>query len=214
MNASDPPPLATEAATLLLREYCEHREQFRIFEDFDAAMAAMQASVDKNLDQTVEPLKSVAQRLFKVSRDAFFLIEVCEWKITYIAKALLHTIETRNHLSLANNTRALIEHMAALVFILESLGKLRNSSKDREAKKQSTKPLRKRSPPFGGRITAQVRRVKIKKRALRILKVSAWPLSKSMSQIFEMCIVSFANTCTPIMAVIFWFLPASLARAD
>jgi len=128
---------------LLLREYCEHREHFRVFEDFDAAMAAMQASIDKNLDQTAEPLKSVAQRLFKISRDAFFLIEVCEWKITYIAKALLHTIETRNHLSLANNTRALIEHVAALVFILDSLGKLRNSLQGQGSEKKINEAIEK-----------------------------------------------------------------------
>jgi hypothetical protein len=37
-----PPPTAPEAAAFLLREYCEHREHFRMFEDFDVAVAAMQ----------------------------------------------------------------------------------------------------------------------------------------------------------------------------
>jgi hypothetical protein len=129
-------PGAPEAAMLLLREYCEHREHFRMFDDFEAAMTTMQASVDKNLDRTREPLKTVSQRLFKISRNAFFLIQVCEWKITYIAQALLHAIETRNHLSLANNTRALIEHVAALVFVLDSLGKLRNSLKGQGSEKK------------------------------------------------------------------------------
>jgi hypothetical protein len=99
-----PPEAAPEAATLLLREYCEHREHFRVFDDFDNAMARMQSSVDKSLEQSREPLKTVAERLFKLSRDGFFLVQVCEWKITYITDALLHAIETRNHLSLANNT--------------------------------------------------------------------------------------------------------------
>lgn len=129
MNENAPAPAAPEAATLLLREYCEHREHFRIFDDFDIAMAGMQATVDTNLDQTSEPLKTVAQRLFKISRDAFFLIQVCEWKITYIAQALLHAIEARNQLSLGINTRALIEHVAALVFISEALETLTNSLK-------------------------------------------------------------------------------------
>lgn len=127
---------APEAATLLLGEYCEHRENFHMFEDFEAAMAAMQTSVDRNLDRTKEPLKAVAQRLFKISRDAFFLTQVCEWKITYIAQALLHAIETRNHLSLANNTRALVEHVAALVFVLDSLGRLRNSLQGQGSEKK------------------------------------------------------------------------------
>jgi len=118
---------APEAATHLLREYCEHREYFHVFDEFDSAMAAMQNAVDRNLDQTSGPLKSVSQRLFKISRDAFFLIQVCEWKVTYMAEALVQSIERRNPLSLANNTRALVEHVAALVFILEALGKLRKS---------------------------------------------------------------------------------------
>jgi hypothetical protein len=116
-----------ELATLLLREYHDHRDHFRMFEDFDNAMAGMQSSVEKKLEQSREPLKTVAERLFKLSRDGFFLVQVCEWKITYIAEALLHSIETRNHLSLANNSRALIEHVAALVFILEALKSLRES---------------------------------------------------------------------------------------
>lgn len=116
-----------ERAAHVLREYCDHREHFRIFDDFDSAMAAMQRAVDRSLDQTSEPLKTVAQRLFKITRDALFLIQVCEWKITFVAKAISHAIDTHNPLSLANNTRALIEHVAALVFILAALGKLRKS---------------------------------------------------------------------------------------
>ncbi|HXV84922.1 MAG TPA: hypothetical protein VEG60_34180 [Candidatus Binatia bacterium] len=143
MNETSQVLRASEAATFLLREYCDHREHFRMFDDFESAMTAMQTSVDRNLDRTKEPLKVFAQRLFKISRDAFFLIQVCEWKITYIAQALLHAIQTRNHVSLANNTRALIEHVAALVFVLDSLGKLRNSLQGQGSEKKLNQVIEK-----------------------------------------------------------------------
>jgi hypothetical protein len=112
---------------LLFREYREHREQFRFLDDFEQAMSRMQGSVNRALEETRNPLKTIAQRLFDAAKNGFFLIQVCEWKIHYLADALLHAIESRNPLSLANNTRALIEHLAALVFVVQSLDQLRDS---------------------------------------------------------------------------------------
>lgn len=116
---------ATEAATLLLIEYREHRQTFRVFDDFENAMTQMRESAERGLCDLDEPLKTVAERLLKICNDGFFLVQVCEWKISYIAEALVHSIERQNPISLANNARALIEHVAALVFIFESLEKLR-----------------------------------------------------------------------------------------
>ena len=118
---------ASEAAILLLNDYREKRHGFRVFDNFDHAMSAMRKSVNHGLAGTPEPLNSIAQRLFKISTDGFFLVQVCDWKIAYIVDALLHAIETQNPMSLANNTRALIEHVAALIFITDSLDKLRGS---------------------------------------------------------------------------------------
>lgn len=118
---------APDDAMRLLREYREHRERFRFLDDFENAMSAMQDSVSKGLELTREPLKTIAQRLFNLSKNGFFLIQVCECKINYLAEALLHAIECRNPVSLANNTRALIEHVAALVFVMQSLERLKDS---------------------------------------------------------------------------------------
>jgi len=65
---------APEAAMLLLREYREHRNQFRFLDDFDQAMSRMDDSVSKGLQLTREPLRTIAQRLFNVSKNGFFLI--------------------------------------------------------------------------------------------------------------------------------------------
>lgn len=112
---------------LLLQEYRKHREQFHFLDDFEQAMSRMQGSVSRALEATRDPLKTIAQRLFDAAKNGFFLIQVCEWKIHYLADALLHGIQSQNPISLANNTRALIEHLAALVFVVQSLDQLRNS---------------------------------------------------------------------------------------
>jgi hypothetical protein len=113
-----------ESAAILLREFREHREQFHVLYDFDDAMSGMRQSVEERLGIVSGPLKTVAERLFKISRDGFFLIQVCELKISYIAEALLHSITVENPLSLASNTRGLIEHLAALMLVVQTMEKL------------------------------------------------------------------------------------------
>jgi hypothetical protein len=115
---------ASEAATLLLREFRDHRERFCIFDDFDKAMSEMRTMVDGRLGTVGEPLRTVAERIFKICRDGFFLIRVGELKISYLAEALQHSIEVGNPLSLASDTRGLIEHLAALMFVSETLDRL------------------------------------------------------------------------------------------
>lgn len=66
-------------------------------------------------------VRVVADRLFKVTEQGMFLYEVYQWKIDYIAEALIHAIQTGNPISLANNARALVEHVAALVLVLREL---------------------------------------------------------------------------------------------
>jgi hypothetical protein len=125
MNDSQKALDAPETAASLLREYRERRERFRIFDDFESAISKMSESVERGNETTAEPLKTLGNRLFRICVDAFFLIQVCEWKINYLAEALLHSIEVRNPISLASNTRGVVEHMAALTFVAETLEKLR-----------------------------------------------------------------------------------------
>ena len=69
-------------------------------------------------------MKSIASRLFLIADKSFFLFQVCAWKIDYLAEALIHSIEAKNPIALANNVRALVEHVAALVAITKELEKL------------------------------------------------------------------------------------------
>ena len=50
---------AGETATEVLREYREHRETFRMFDDFDEAMSGMRMAIERDLGTVAEPLKTV-----------------------------------------------------------------------------------------------------------------------------------------------------------
>lgn len=115
---------AIEAATLLLNEYREGRKHFHVFDDYDLAMGEMRATASEKISSLQDPIKSIASRLFAVIDKGFFLVQVCEWKMDYLAEALIHAIETKNPISLANNTRALVEHLATLVAITKELERL------------------------------------------------------------------------------------------
>src|SRR6478752_5191404 len=92
----------------LLRDYRAERETFHVFDDYDASMAAMRTRVSNELAQLDHPLKSLATRLLTVADRGFFLLHVAEWKIDYLAEALIHAIEDDNPIALANNTRAVV----------------------------------------------------------------------------------------------------------
>lgn len=118
---------ATESATILLKAYRERRQGFHSFDDYDQRMAHMRSSATAKIAKLDEPLKTIASRLFNVTDKGFFLLEVCEWKLDYLAEALLQSIDAKNPLGLANNARALVEHLAALVALIKELERLEGS---------------------------------------------------------------------------------------
>ena len=98
---------ATEALKLLLNDYRDRRKEFSIFTDYDISMQRMRGSYGAKIDALNEPLKSIAKQLFEIADKGFFLFQLIEWKIDYLADALLHAIEAKNPQSLANNARSL-----------------------------------------------------------------------------------------------------------
>lgn len=115
---------ATEAAIILLKDFRKRRKKFHVFNDYDRVMNQMRTSASGKIATLEEPIRSIASRLFSIADKGFFLLQVCNWKIDYLAEALIHAIEAKNPISLANNTRALVEHLAALVMIAKELEKL------------------------------------------------------------------------------------------
>ena len=141
MKINEPNHTATEALKMLLEDYRQRREAFSVYSDYDAIMHKMRSSYGAKINTLDEPLKSIAQQLFDVADQGFFLFQVIEWKIDYLASALLHAIDTSNPLSLANNARALIEHIASLTGIGAELDRLERSLKGQQSEKIIKKSL-------------------------------------------------------------------------
>jgi hypothetical protein len=124
MSSEQRPEDPTAGVIKLLQQYRERREEFHRFDEYDAVMDTLRATTAAKIDKINEPLKSVATRLFTVTDKGFFLLAVCEWKIDAIADALIQTISANNSIALANNTRALIEHLGAFVAVAKELDSL------------------------------------------------------------------------------------------
>lgn len=114
----------SEVAMALLKDFRSRQLQQQLFNDYDATMKRMREKIAGETENLDEPMKSIATRLFSVADQGFFLYAVYHWKIDYLAEALIHAIEAKNPIALANNVRALVEHLAALVLILKEFEKL------------------------------------------------------------------------------------------
>jgi hypothetical protein len=118
---------AKEALELLLTDYREKRKDFSVFCEYDESMAQMRNNYQERINKINPSLKPIARSLFEIADQSFFLLQVIEWKIDYLSEALLHAIKTKNPLSLANNSRALIEHIASISGIGSEINILINS---------------------------------------------------------------------------------------
>ena len=74
-----------------------------------------------------EPLKGLALRCSGAAFDAFFMGNVCSWKVFHISRALVAAFESVNPVAVAALTRSLIEHLASLCFVCHEIGKLLHS---------------------------------------------------------------------------------------
>lgn len=57
-------------------------------------------------------------------------MELFNYKFSLLAQAIIHAIETENPLSLANNTRSLLEQLAVLIYLVNSVSRMLEDLKD------------------------------------------------------------------------------------
>jgi hypothetical protein len=127
---------ASESLVRMLRDYRERQQEFHIFDSYDEALSRTRERLAEKRSKIVEPLNTIATRLFSIVDRSFFLLHVCQWKMDFVAEALIHSIEARNPVAMANDTRALVEHFAALTAILLELERL-----EEHLRGQSREPL-------------------------------------------------------------------------
>ena len=132
---------AKEALELLLTDYREKRKDFSIFSEYDKSMTLMRDNYQEKVGKINSSLKPIANSLWEIADQSFFLLQVIEWKIDYLAEALLHAIRSKNPLSLANNARALVEHIASISGIGSEINILMNSLKGQQSEKAILKAI-------------------------------------------------------------------------
>lgn len=134
-------PTATEALVLLLNDFRERKKKFTAICDYDGSMKQMREKFNQQIETISNPLREVAKKLFEIADQSFFLIQVVEWKIDYLADALIHAIKSENPISLANNARALVEHVATLAGIGSEIDCLEESLKGQQSESKIQKAL-------------------------------------------------------------------------
>ncbi len=132
---------ATEALELLLKDFCERKKWYSAICDYDDSMTQMRRKYRQQIENITDPLKSIAEDLFEIADQTFFLFQVIEWKIDYLAEGLLHSIQSKNPLSLAINTRSLVEHIATIAWVGSKVNQLEESLRGQQSETIINKEL-------------------------------------------------------------------------
>jgi hypothetical protein len=103
---------AKEALLILIGEFIQRQQAQSRFSDYDAVMQQMRSRHSERSSSLHPSLKKVADDLFAVSDNTFFIFHILNWKIYYLAEGIQRAVESANPVSLANNARALLEHIA------------------------------------------------------------------------------------------------------
>lgn len=120
----------TEKAENLLKSFIEDIENNDSLRDHDKRFGAQSKRLKLEFKKITPPLNVISERLYTISKNTFYLIELFDYKIYLLAKGILNSIETSNPLTLANNTRAIIEQMAVYHYCIYSIGDMLESLKD------------------------------------------------------------------------------------
>lgn len=113
-----------ERLLILIGGFLESQKNQECFNDYDVVMEAVRGNIHEKCSQLSDPLKTIAQRLFEISDQAHFLFHVLKWKTHYLAEGLKHAVESVNPMSLANNARSLLEHIATFSAVGQKIEKL------------------------------------------------------------------------------------------
>ncbi|PTP81557.1 hypothetical protein CWO04_22420 [Vibrio splendidus] len=130
----------TEATLKSYIEYVGNNDSLR---DHDRRFAEHSKHLEKKFKKLAPPLNVISKRLYKISKNTFYLIELFDYKIYLLAKGALQSIETRNPLTLANTTRAIMEQIAVYHHCLSSISIMLENLKDQGTLEKITKIIEK-----------------------------------------------------------------------
>ncbi|MEL0621251.1 hypothetical protein [Psychrobacter proteolyticus] len=113
-----------------LREFVAEIEETGFLRNHDERFSEVRDQVEKRSSKLSPPLNMVSKRLYHIADSTFYCIELFNYKFSLLAQAIIHSIETENPLSLANNTRSLLEQLAVLIYLVNNVSKMLDNLKN------------------------------------------------------------------------------------
>lgn len=115
---------------LVLQRYIEDIERNDDLREHDKRFGGHIRHVESKCRKLKPPLNVISKRLYTMAKDTFYLIELFNYKIYLLAKGIQHSIDTENPLTLANNTRAMIEQVAVYHNCISAIWTMSDNLKD------------------------------------------------------------------------------------
>ncbi|MUK28395.1 hypothetical protein [Aliivibrio fischeri] len=119
-----------ENTLITLREFVSEIEENDFLRNHDDLFGGLRKQVEKKSMKLKPPLNVVSKRLYYIADNTFYCIELFNYKFSLLAQGIIHAIETENPLSLANNTRSLLEQLAVFIYLVNHVSTMLEDLKD------------------------------------------------------------------------------------
>lgn len=113
-----------------LRDFVVEIEESDFLRNHDDRFSGLRDQVEKKSSKLTPPLNIVSKKLYYIADNTVYCMELFNYKFSLLAQAIIHAIETENPLSLANNTRSLLEQLAVFIYLINHVSKMLENLKN------------------------------------------------------------------------------------
>lgn len=114
----------------LLNSFINHYESNYFHKNHEENFSELSSLVTNKSKKLPSPLNDFSVRLYNIAEHTSFCIGLYDYKFYLLAKSIITAINENNPLSLANNTRSLIEQLAAISYLMDAIEKMILNLKD------------------------------------------------------------------------------------
>ncbi|EGR0761919.1 hypothetical protein ETS21_23785 [Vibrio parahaemolyticus] len=114
----------------LLNDFINHYESNDFYKNHEENFSELSSLVTNKSKKSSPPLNVLSVRLYNIAEHTSFCIGLYDYKFYLLAKSVIAAINENNPLSLANNTRSLVEQLAAISYLMDAIEKMISNLKD------------------------------------------------------------------------------------
>ncbi|MHA6609383.1 hypothetical protein [Photobacterium damselae] len=119
-----------EKTVSLLGEFITHYESNEFYKNHEENYSGISKLVKDKSKKLPAPLNVLSVKVYNIAEHTAFCMGLYNYKFYLLAKSVIAAINDNNPLSLANNTRSLVEQIAAITYLMESVEKMLSNLKD------------------------------------------------------------------------------------